>query len=619
MHKARTRQSVRFEFQHRLADGSLRDVEVFSATVRAKEREILHSIVHDITDRKQAEEALWQSENYYRAIFEISGTAMFMIDQDTKIRHVNSNFENVSGFSRKEIENKKSWTEFVHPDDVDWMEKRHYLRRQDPDAAPRQYEFRFINRYGEELSVLLAVDMIPGTSQSIASASDITARKRTEEALRESEQKYKQLFEYSPVSLWELDFSQVKRRIDAMKSQGIEDVSSCFLEQPDLVWDLAALVKVRDVNQQTLYLYKATSKDELLSGITKVFGKETHKDFMQTFLVIDKRESGFVSERDHVTLDGQELKVNLYWSVISGYEKDYSRVLVCFVDMTETKRIQEELFQAKEQAEAANRAKSEFLANMSHEIRTPLNGIMGMHQLLQTTDLDDEQNEYLEMAHKASRRLNKLLSDILDLSRIESGKMELKEEEIILEEVKQSVEDIFRHICRENSNALQIILEDNVPERLIGDSIRLTQILFNLVGNAIKYTRQGNIQVQASMIPGPVPNFCRILFIVEDTGQGIAEDKLDLVFETFSQAEGSDSSYARQFEGSGLGLSLVKRLVHLMGGNACICSQTGQGTSVYVSLPFKVPDGLHQEAQGLQRRIPGLRHGRLYSQAGGQG
>ena len=152
-------------------------------------------VQHDITDRKLAEENLRQSKNYYRTIFETSGTAMFLIEEDTTIRHVNCNFETLSGYSRKEIQGEKSWTEFVHPDDLAWMKKNHYLRRQDPDAAPRQYEFRFINRYGQEFNALLAVDIIPGTSHSIGSAIDITQRKRVEEELHESKNLLNSVFQ----------------------------------------------------------------------------------------------------------------------------------------------------------------------------------------------------------------------------------------------------------------------------------------------------------------------------------------------------------------------------------------------------------------------------------------
>ena len=139
---------------------------------------------NELDKRIKAEKALRQSENHYRAIFETSGTAMFIIEEDTTISLANSNFEELAGYSGQEIEGKKSWTEFAHPDDVEWMKKNHYLRRQDPDAAPRQYEFRFVTRYEEEKNLLLAVDIIPGTSRSIASGADITEQKRMEQSLR---------------------------------------------------------------------------------------------------------------------------------------------------------------------------------------------------------------------------------------------------------------------------------------------------------------------------------------------------------------------------------------------------------------------------------------------------
>ena len=184
-------------------DGSIIWISFDVTVIRDKNGKIQHfqSFVTDITERKQVEESQRQSKNYYRAIFETSGTAMFIIEQDTTIRHANSNFEIMSLYSREEIEGRKSWTDFAHPDDVGWMKEKHYLRRQDPDAAPRQYEFRFINRYEEIWNVLLAVDMIPGTNQSIASAVDITERKRTEEVLQEQKSFIKLTLDNLPVGV----------------------------------------------------------------------------------------------------------------------------------------------------------------------------------------------------------------------------------------------------------------------------------------------------------------------------------------------------------------------------------------------------------------------------------
>ena len=553
------------EYRYRRKDGSYVWIETIGRFIKAPNSSPVKIVFNtrDITDRKRDEEALQQSENYYRAIFETSGTAMFIIEEDTTIRHVNSNFEIQSGYFREDIEGKKSWTEFAHPDDVAWMRENHYLRRQDPDAAPRQYEFRFINRYGEESNVLLAVDMITGTCQSIASAIDITERKRTEEALRERESFIKLTLDNLPVGV----------AINSVEPQ----VNFTYMNENFVKFyrttreDLAGKDFWEAVYQEPEFRKKIKQRvlEDCASGDPK-------RMFWQDVPVFRPGQEPFYITAQNIPLHDHSLMVSTVW------------------DVTDRKLAEDGLRSAKEQAEAANRAKSQFLANMSHEIRTPLNGIMGMHQLLQTTDLNDEQNEYLEMAHNASRRLNRLLSDILDLSRIESGKMELQEEEIIPEEVKQSVEEIFRHTCQNNSNALHITLDDNPPGKVVGDSTRLTQILFNLVGNALKYTQNGDVSLQVSFLPGMSPEMCRMLLVVEDNGPGIPEDKIDQVFETFTQVSNSDSLYARQYEGAGLGLPLVKRLVDLMGGNLSLTSQAETGTAVYVSLPFKFLGPLQQ-------------------------
>ena len=516
----------------------------------------------EITERKQAEESLRQSENYYRAIFETSGTAMFIIEKDTTIRYANSNLEIMSGYSREEIEGKKSWTEFVHPDDVAWMKENHYLRRKDPDAALRQYEFRFINRYAEELNVLLAVGMIPGSNQSIASAIDITERKRTEEVLQEQESFIKLTLDNLPVGVAinsvdpEVKFTYmndnfVKFYRTTREDLAVKDFWEAVYQDPEFR---------EKIKQRVL--------EDCASG-------DPERMYWEDVPVVRPGKETFYVTAQNIPLPDEKLVVSTVW------------------DVTDRKLAEDELRSAKEQAEASDRSKSEFLANMSHEIRTPINGIMGMLQLLQMSNPDAEQDEYLNKALKSTQRLNRLLNDILDLSRIEAEKMEIREEEINLSDIFQTIQDIFKQTVEKNQNTLHIDLDKNIPQTLIGDGTRLTQILFNIVGNACKYTYNGQVYIYASFLSATRPDNCNLLFCVQDTGMGIPEDKLDQVFDSFTQANDSSSPYTREYEGAGLGLPLVKRLVHLMHGNASITSQESEGTCIYVRLPFRVPR-LHQ-------------------------
>jgi len=237
--------------------------------------------------------------------------------------------------------------------------------------------------------------------------------------------------------------------------------------------------------------------------------------------------------------------------------------------------------------EEANRAKTEFLANMSHEIRTPMNGVLGMLQLLRTTPLNEEQEEYVRHAENSGKRLTRLLTDILDLSRIEVGKMDIREARFDLDKALQSIKDLFSQEVKRKGLVLEIDRDQTIPAQLIGDETRLIQILFNLVGNAIKFTSKGQIRVQVQTLQPDSPDQVRLLFSVTDTGIGIPGDKLETIFETFTQGESTSSPHARTTEGAGLGLPLVKRLSGLMGGHVSVQSQEGHGSTFLVTIPFK--------------------------------
>lgn len=398
---------------------------------------------------------------------------------------------------------------------------------------------------------------------------------------------------FSELAIIEQEFDKMIRQIHSREKEIIENEER-FRQ---LVENIHEVFWINDTAENR-FIYVSPSY-EIIWGRTRESLYESPESF---FLAIDQedrfrvlsayaelqREGRILDEEFRIVLPDEKRR----WIRAQSYpvyDDQGSRVRLVGIaeDITERKAIQNDLMKAKQDAESASKAKTEFLTNMSHELRTPLNGILGMLQLAQGTSLTAEQSDYVETALSSSKVLLNVINDILNIAQIEAGKLILHPQLFSPHQVLETIFKFFK-LSTENKNLeLSMEVEPGLPEFLIGDDVRIRQILFNLVGNSVKFTDEGGISVNVAPLPyRRKPGMIDVLFTISDTGIGIPEEKIAYVFESFTQVDGT---YTRRYQGTGLGLGIVRSLVEYMNGSIMVDSEVGVGTTMYVTIQLGIP------------------------------
>ncbi len=493
-----------------------------------------------------------QSEQRYRAVVEQTGDGICLIDRSTRrLLDSNAALQNLLGYAGPELQ-LLTVDALTGPDgeaSAAWFTRVIEAKR----APPQQQSY--LRKDGSRVDVEVSAGVITYGEREVLCCvvRDLSERRKAEDTLRANE-----------------------ARKSAILESALDPILTMDAQGRILEFNPAA-ERTFGYTQQEI-LGRTVGETIVPPGL-----RESQTRHWRRFL--ETEESPLIGKRTEVSAlrkDGSEFPVELAITPV-GLPGQPLVFTAHLRDISERKRAEDELQQAKETAETASRAKSQFLAHMSHEIRTPLNGVIGMTDLLLTTELTDRQRQYVNLAKSSGESLAALISDILDFSKIEAGRLELDSIEFDLHLAVEDAIQILAQKAAQKNLELASFVDPGVPAWVRGDADRLRQVLVNLVGNAIKFTHAGTVKVTVAPEPRP-DDQSLVRFVVTDSGVGIAPDRLDRLFRSFSQA---DPSTTRTYGGTGLGLAISKQLVELMGGEIGAESEPGRGSTFWFTARFQ--------------------------------
>jgi len=528
----------------------------------------------DVTERIHNQMLLEQSEERNRSIMNASLNAIITIDQKGFITFWNNQAEVIFGWKKEEVMGK-TLTETIipkqhHKGHNEGM--KHYLATGEGPVLNKNIELPAINRQGEEFPVEIAIIPLKlnGESFFCSFIQDISERKKAENKLKYQEEKYRNIISNMNLGLIEVDNEEIIQ----FANQSFALMSGYEIE--DLIGKNPSEIFVFGDNYDTIQ-HKKELRTQGISDVYQIPIKDKEGD--------------------------------LKWWAISGapnYDDEGNLVgsVGIHLDITEQKQLEIELSQQKQKAEEASKAKEVFLANMSHEIRTPLNAIIGFLRELGKQELTDLQKKYIDNSTIASRHLLAILNNILDISKIEAGEMELENEDFFFEESIDKVIKVLHPLAKQKGLRLSASIDTKVHPVLKADSLRIEQILFNLIGNSIKFTHKGRIDLKCEVIADQA-NFQSIQINVTDTGIGMDQNYIETIFKKFSQ---EDKAVTRKFGGTGLGMAITKELISLMHGDIKIESEKGIGTTFLITLALEKgnPDKVKEQHKEVNVNIAGL-------------